>query len=73
MNIIRSFHDDTEATRDQMLKEIKVNNGLCQGCTIAPTLFNLYACARSGKVDGESAEDRRSWYVCAIQVGQIVV
>ena len=49
MNIIRSFHDDTEATKDQMLKEIKVNNGLCQGCTIAPTLFNLYACAEVEK------------------------
>ena len=27
-----------------MLDEIEVTNGLRQGCTMAPTLFNMYAC-----------------------------
>jgi len=44
VDIIRSFHDDMEARislNQSLLEEIKVNNGLCQGCTKAPTLFNL--------------------------------
>ena len=28
----------------EMLEEIEVANSLRQGCTMAPTLFNLYAC-----------------------------
>ena len=28
----------------EMLEETEVANGLRQGCTMAPTLFNLYAC-----------------------------
>ena len=28
----------------ELLKEIEVNNGLRQGCSMAPTLFNLDAC-----------------------------
>ena len=28
----------------EMLREIEVDNGLWQGCTMAPVLFNLYAC-----------------------------
>ena len=35
--------------------------------TMAPTLFNLYAC---GKVVGENTRDRRSWYMSVVQVGQ---
>ena len=29
---------------EELLEEIDVQNGLRQGCTIAPALFNLYAC-----------------------------
>ena len=29
----------------EMLEEIEVANGLRQGCKMAPTLFNFYACA----------------------------
>ena len=28
----------------ELLEEIEVENGHRQGCTMAPTLFNLYAC-----------------------------
>ena len=45
VNIIRSLHDGmkTEVTMDgTTTPEIEVTNGLRQGCTIAPTLFNLY-------------------------------
>ena len=28
----------------KLLNEIEVENGVRQGCTMAPTLFNLYAC-----------------------------
>ena len=45
VNIIRSLHDGmkAEVTVDgATTAEIDVNNGLRQGCTIAPTLFNLY-------------------------------
>ena len=45
VNIIRSLHDGmkTEITMDgATTPEIEVTNGLRQGCTIAPTLFNLY-------------------------------
>ena len=44
---VKSFHEDMDARiriDQQLLKEIEVNNGLRQGCTMAPTLFNLYAC-----------------------------
>ena len=29
---------------EELLDRIEVKNGLRQGCTLAPTLFNLYAC-----------------------------
>ena len=47
INIIRSFHENMKAqirTNGKLLKEIAVDNGLRQGCSMAPTLFNLYAC-----------------------------
>ena len=45
VNIIRSLHEGmkAEVTVDNAsTPEIEVTNGLRQGCTIAPTLFNLY-------------------------------
>ena len=47
LTLIKSFHQDMKArlrVDGEMLEEIKVANGLRQGCTMAPTLFNLYAC-----------------------------
>ena len=46
VEIIRSFHTNMKArirVDGELLEEIGVNNGLCQGCTMAPILFNLYA------------------------------
>ena len=46
VDIIRSFHTGMEArirVDGELLEKIEVNNGLRQGCTMAPTLFNLYA------------------------------
>ena len=48
VEILQSFHSDMKARvrlEGQLLEEIEVNNGLRQGCTMAPSLFNLYACA----------------------------
>ena len=45
--IIKSFHQNMTANvkvDDELLEGIYVRNGLRQGCTLAPTLFNLYAC-----------------------------
>ena len=47
VEIVKSFHEGMEArvtVRDKLLDEIAVRNELRQGCTMAPTLFNLYAC-----------------------------
>ena len=47
VNIVRSFHENMTAQirlDRELLEGIRVNNGLRQGCTIAPTLFNLYSC-----------------------------
>ena len=45
VNIIRSLHDGMKAevtVGGSTTPEIQVTNGLTQGCTIAPTLFNLF-------------------------------
>ena len=47
MKIIQSFIEDMKAQvriDGQILKKITVDNGLWQVCTLAPTLFNPYAC-----------------------------
>ena len=48
MKLIRSFHDNMTARvyidGELLEEEISVLNGLRQGCTMAPTLFNLYSC-----------------------------
>ena len=41
---IKSFHHNMEASirvDEELLDRIEVTNGLRQGCTLAPTLFNL--------------------------------
>ncbi len=48
VDIVKSFHKDMKAKvrlEGEELEEIEVTNGLRQGCTMAPSLFNLYACA----------------------------
>ena len=45
--IIQPFHENMRAQiccNGKLSDDIKVDNGLRQGCLIAPTLFNLYAC-----------------------------
>ena len=52
IDIIRSFHDNMNASirvDGELLEEIEVNNGLRQECSMAPTLFNLYACVFGGR------------------------
>ena len=47
IQFIRSFHSGMQATirlNNDTLEPIDVNNGLRQGCTMAPVLFNLYSC-----------------------------
>ena len=42
---IRSFHEDMQAevkVGGALSESFAVRNGLRQGCTLAPTLFNLY-------------------------------
>ena len=44
LNIIRSFHEGTLVevrVRTSITPSIEVRNGLRQGCTLAPTLFNI--------------------------------
>jgi len=45
IELIRSFHQDMKATirlDGTLLEEIRVENGLRQGCCMAPALFKLY-------------------------------
>ena len=47
IDIISSFHENMKAricVEGELLEEIEVENGLRQGCTMPPTLFNLCAC-----------------------------
>ena len=47
VDIVRSFHSNMVArirVDGELLEEIGMSNGLRQGCTMAPALFNLYAC-----------------------------
>ena len=47
IHLIRSFHEDMRARvriEGVTLEEIRVQNGLRQGCCMAPVLFNLYTC-----------------------------
>ncbi len=48
VDIVKSFHKNIKAKvrlEGEELEEIEVTNGIRQGCTMAPSLFNLYACA----------------------------
>ncbi len=48
VNIIMAFHTDMSASlraNGRLADPISVQNGLRQGCTMAPVLFNLYMCA----------------------------
>ena len=45
VSVIRFFHQDMTAVvrvGNDLTEDIEVTNGLRQGCTLAPTLFNLY-------------------------------
>ena len=47
INLIKSFHLGKKAAirlEGTLLEEIEVENGLRQGCCMAPVLFNLYTC-----------------------------
>ena len=47
IDIISSFHENMKAriyVEGELLEKTEVENGFRQGCTMAPTLFNLYAC-----------------------------
>ena len=44
IDIINSFHADRVKVDSELSEEIWVSNGLKQGCTMTPTLFNLYYC-----------------------------
>ena len=47
INLIKSFHLGMKAAirlEGTLSEEIDVENGLRQGCCMAPVLFNLYTC-----------------------------
>lgn len=48
VRMVQGLHEGMEATvrvGDEETSKIKINNGVRQGCTLAPTLFNLYFAA----------------------------
>ena len=58
LSVVRSFYEDMTAVvrvRDSTTSDIEITNGLRQGCTLAPTLFNLYfsAMVSPGRSDSE--------------------
>lgn len=44
VELIRSFHHDMKAQIRLSSSTTDINNGLRQGCSMAPVLFNLYSC-----------------------------
>ena len=55
VELVRSFHDNMKASMKvdgELLEEFEVTNGLHQGYTVAPTLFNLYACVVAESFEG---------------------
>jgi len=44
VQLIRSFHKAKIRLNGEALDTIDAQNGLCQGCCMAPMLFNLYTC-----------------------------
>ena len=59
LNIIRSFHDGMQAgvrVSSTVTDSFEVQNGLRQGCTMAPVLFNIYFNAMVGMWRGQSGE-----------------
>ena len=69
VGIIKSFHTNMRArvrVYGELLEEIEVNNGLRQGRTMAPILFNLYACLVAerwlDRVQHEEGEGTRMSY-----------
>ena len=48
LKIVKSFHEGMHAevrVGSQITENFEVRNGLRQGCTLAPTLFNIYISA----------------------------
>ena len=59
LSIIRSFHDGMQAgvrVGGTVTDSFEVRNGLRQGCTMAPVLFNVYFNAMVGMWRGQSGE-----------------
>ena len=59
LTIIRSFHDGMQAgvrVGSTVTDSFEVRNGLRQGCTMAPVLFNVYFNAMVGMWRGQSGE-----------------